>query len=188
MIILTARKRKVIRRRITNKREIARYNKINYKTVHSQEQSVINRMKLVDRDADKLYYFEVDKGHRNGAEIHCIMQDATVFVFNKKSEKFITVLLARTGQIDHYIDDNLYNSEKKDVLDVLYWNADLNQVTGAKEIGSNNPFSEAQLEEYLIEKEFLKTFLNKPKQQQEVSKESKESKLKEPEFGLEMSL
>lgn len=44
----------------------------------------------------------VDKGHENGEEIHVIYNNGVVKVFNARTRKFITVLIARVPQIERY--------------------------------------------------------------------------------------
>lgn len=46
--------------------------------------------------------FEVDRGHKNGPEIHKISDTGIITIFNKNSGKLITKLIARPGQIDRY--------------------------------------------------------------------------------------
>ena len=44
----------------------------------------------------------VNKGHENGAEIHIIYNNGIVKVYNERTCKFITVLIARAPQIERY--------------------------------------------------------------------------------------
>ena len=44
----------------------------------------------------------VDKGHKNGNEIHVIFNNGIVKVYNERTRKFITVLIARVPQIERY--------------------------------------------------------------------------------------
>ena len=44
----------------------------------------------------------VNKGHRNGEEIHVIFNNGIVKVYNARTRKFITVLIARVPQIERY--------------------------------------------------------------------------------------
>lgn len=44
----------------------------------------------------------VNKGHANGAEIHVIYNNGVVKVYNERTRKFITVLIARVPQIERY--------------------------------------------------------------------------------------
>lgn len=44
----------------------------------------------------------VNKGHKNGNEIHVVFNNGIVKIYNEKSGKFITVLIARVPQIERY--------------------------------------------------------------------------------------
>jgi len=44
----------------------------------------------------------VDRGHRNGAEVHIITTTAIILVFNARTKKLITKLIARPNQIKRY--------------------------------------------------------------------------------------
>ena len=44
----------------------------------------------------------VDKKHENGKEIHCITDKGIILIFNYRSEKFITALIARKQQVKRY--------------------------------------------------------------------------------------
>ena len=44
----------------------------------------------------------VDKGHNNGEEIHVIYNNGVVKIYNARTHKFITVLIARIPQIERY--------------------------------------------------------------------------------------
>ena len=44
----------------------------------------------------------VDKGHANGNEIHVIFNNGIVKVYNERTHKFITVLIARVPQVERY--------------------------------------------------------------------------------------
>ena len=50
----------------------------------------------------KLCIFTVDKGHKNGAEIHVITENGIIHIYNKASKKYITGLIARPGQLTRY--------------------------------------------------------------------------------------
>ena len=50
--------------------------------------------------------FIVDKGHRNGPEIHEITDTAIINIYNKRTKKLITRLIARPGQIKRYYNGN----------------------------------------------------------------------------------
>ena len=44
----------------------------------------------------------VDKGHRNGAEVHVISSTGIVTIYNQRTGKLITKLIARPGKIRQY--------------------------------------------------------------------------------------
>lgn len=45
---------------------------------------------------------EIDRGHKNGAEIHKISDTGIITIYNKTSGKMITKLIARPGQLKKY--------------------------------------------------------------------------------------
>ena len=48
----------------------------------------------------------VDRHHRNGPEIHEISDTGIITIFNQRTKKMITQLIARPGQIRRYFTDN----------------------------------------------------------------------------------
>ena len=44
----------------------------------------------------------VNKGHENGEEIHVIFNNGIIKVYNARTHKFITVLIARVPQVERY--------------------------------------------------------------------------------------
>ncbi len=48
--------------------------------------------------------FLVNKGHKNGKEVHCITDKGLILIFNQESKRFITLLFARPAQITRYYD------------------------------------------------------------------------------------
>jgi len=54
---------------------------------------------VIGNDAKLNKGFIVDKGHEKGAEIHLVTTSGCIFVYNKKSRKLITVLIARVNQV-----------------------------------------------------------------------------------------
>ena len=44
----------------------------------------------------------VDKGHANGEEVHVVYNNGVVKIYNERTHKFITVLIARVPQIERY--------------------------------------------------------------------------------------
>ncbi len=44
----------------------------------------------------------VNKGHKNGNEVHIVYNNGVVKIYNERTRKFITVLIARVPQIERY--------------------------------------------------------------------------------------
>lgn len=88
--------------------ELLRY--IDSFTTCGNTSHALNRSKRL-QVAERLIYEEhakvlkiavVDKGHANGDEIHVIYNNGIVKVYNERTHKFITVLIARQPQIERY--------------------------------------------------------------------------------------
>lgn len=59
--------------------------------------------RLISEESAKVYKIAiVDKGHKNGKEVHVIYNNGIVKIYNKNTHKFITVLIAREPQITRY--------------------------------------------------------------------------------------
>ena len=79
-------------------------------TACGQTLHAVNRSKRL-QIAERLIYEEsakvlkiavVNKGHENGNEIHLVYNNGVVKVYNERTRKFITVLIARLPQIERY--------------------------------------------------------------------------------------
>ena len=79
-------------------------------TACGQTSHAVNRSKRL-QVAERLIYEEsakvvkiavVNKGHANGNEIHVIFNNGIIKVYNARTRKFITVLIARVPQIERY--------------------------------------------------------------------------------------
>lgn len=67
----------------------------------------------------RLCVFSVDKGHIKGAEYHVITENAIIHIYNQKSKKYITSLIARPAQLLRYgvdIPQEVLNKAKDHVL------------------------------------------------------------------------
>ena len=58
----------------------------------------------------------VDKGHRNGAELHTITTTGIIIIRNERTHKMITKLIARPGQIRRYFTEITEDIQK--VIDI----------------------------------------------------------------------
>lgn len=57
---------------------------------------------IIEESAKVLKIAIVNKGHENGNEIHVIFNNGIIKVYNARTRKFITVLIARVPQIERY--------------------------------------------------------------------------------------
>ena len=75
------------------------------KTSHALKRSkrlqVAERL-IIEESAKVIKIAVVNKGHANGAEIHVVYNNGVVKVYNERTCKFITVLIARVPQIERY--------------------------------------------------------------------------------------
>ena len=75
------------------------------KTSHAVNRSkrlqVAERL-IIEESAKVCKIALVDKGHKNGNEVHLVYNNGIVKVYNERTRKFITVLIARVPQIERY--------------------------------------------------------------------------------------
>ena len=79
-------------------------------TAGGQTSHVVNRSKrlqiaeqlIIQESAKVVKIAVVNKGHKNGNEIHMVYNNGVVKVYNERTRKFITVLIARVPQIERY--------------------------------------------------------------------------------------
>ena len=57
---------------------------------------------IIEESAKVLKIALVNKGHRNGNEIHLVYNNGIVKIYNANTRKFVTVLIARVPQIERY--------------------------------------------------------------------------------------
>ena len=79
-------------------------------TAGGKTSHVVNRSKrlqiaerlIIEESAKVIKIALVDKGHKNGNEVHLVYNNGVVKVYNERTRKFITVLIARVPQIERY--------------------------------------------------------------------------------------
>ena len=79
-------------------------------TACGQTSHALNRSKrlqiaerlIIEESAKVIKIAVVNKGHENGNEIHVILNNGIIKVYNARTRKFITVLIARVPQIERY--------------------------------------------------------------------------------------
>ena len=79
-------------------------------TACGQTSHVANRSKrlqvaerlIIEESAKVVKIAVVNKGHKNGEEVHVVYNNGVVKIYNERTHKFITVLIARVPQIERY--------------------------------------------------------------------------------------
>lgn len=79
----------------------------------------LNRLEGIDISAEPVDGFiaVVDRGHKNGLEIHAFFSDGTIRIYNYDSHRLITILFARPGQVERIMDDDEYESLPQVILE-----------------------------------------------------------------------
>lgn len=57
---------------------------------------------IIEESAKVVKIAIVNKGHKNGDEVHLIYNNGIVKIYNANTRRFITVLIARVPQIERY--------------------------------------------------------------------------------------
>ena len=57
---------------------------------------------ILEESAKVVKIVIVNKGHKNGNEIHLVYNNGIVKIYNANTRKFITVLIARVPQVERY--------------------------------------------------------------------------------------
>ena len=71
-----------------------------YKSKRYKREQFID--KYLHGDGKVIDSFIVDKGHANGLERHDITDNGIIVIYNAESNKLVTKLIAREGQIKRY--------------------------------------------------------------------------------------
>lgn len=69
-----------------------------YTNDRAKREEIINKI----GQGQEVYTFIIDRGHRNGAEIHAITTTGIINIYNQRTKKLVTKLIARPGQIKRY--------------------------------------------------------------------------------------
>lgn len=68
-----------------------------------------------------IFSAEVDRGHKNGSEIHIVTDTAIIRIYNARTHKHVTDLIARPNQIKRVYNAKGQNAPRW-LLDVAYEN------------------------------------------------------------------
>lgn len=72
---------------------------------YSRDRKERNRLIEMIGEGTTIKSVVMDRGHRNGPEIHEISDTGIITIFNKRTHKMVTKLIARPGQIKRYFDN-----------------------------------------------------------------------------------
>ena len=89
------------------------------------------RERLIEKrlhgDGNIIDGFIVDRGHKHGAEVHSLTDNAVIVVHNLESGKLVTKLIARPEQIERYYSDGREKPpEYNRVMELAKWHESLN--------------------------------------------------------------
>lgn len=93
------------------------------------------RYNLILEDAKPLYFFETFRITDCSRQVHCLLEDATLLVFNKETKVLITIIIPDEDLLDLYLesaDEIETNTESS-----LYKCAKLNVKSGATKVDNN---------------------------------------------------
>ena len=71
-------------------------------TEERQKRLALANQLIISESAKVIQYSICDTEHKNGLEVHVVYNNGIVFIYNLKSRKLVTVLIARIPQIERY--------------------------------------------------------------------------------------
>lgn len=72
-------------------------------SLHYKESRYIRERRIQEiGEGSKYAEFIVDRGHKNGAERHVLTTTGVIIIYNAITNKLVTKLIARPGQIKRY--------------------------------------------------------------------------------------
>ena len=69
-----------------------------YRTDRQEREEIIRQI----GQGNVIGEYTIDKGHKNGPELHKVTDTAIILIYNKRTGKLITKLIARPNQITRY--------------------------------------------------------------------------------------
>lgn len=83
---------------------------LHYSTDRIARENLIRKIGI----GNEIATFTIDRGHKNGPELHTVTSNAIIIVRNAKTNKIVTKLIARPNQIKRYFTNN-----KIDITEIL---------------------------------------------------------------------
>lgn len=89
-------------------------NTTNHINSRSERLKIANAL-IFSEKASLLGYYVIDTGHKNGLEVHAVYNNGVIKIYNLRTLKFITVLIARIGQMKRYPDIEITKTMKRKI-------------------------------------------------------------------------
>ena len=93
-----------------------------YKKQRYRREKIIK--KRMNGDGNIIDGFIIDKGHKDGIEVHSITDTGVIIIHNYNTGKLVTKLIARPQQIERYYKDAGKEAPKW-LLELCQWHQDL---------------------------------------------------------------
>lgn len=101
-------------------REVKQMNTKHYTDDRRLREEVIQK---IIGEGEEFQSFVVDRGHRNGPEIHTITTTGIIIIRNARTNKTVTKLIARPNQIRRYF--NQITEETQKIIDIAFQHTQL---------------------------------------------------------------
>lgn len=89
-------------------------NETNHITKRSKRLQIAN-MLLLTESATLIGCYVIDTGHKNGLEVHAVWNNGIIKIYNLSTSKFVTVLIARVGQMKRYPNVEITKTMKRKI-------------------------------------------------------------------------
>lgn len=86
----------------------------NHITKRSKRLQIAN-MLLLTESATLIGCYVIDTGHDNGLEVHAVWNNGIIKIYNLNTSKFVTVLIARIGQMKRYPNIEMTKTMKRKI-------------------------------------------------------------------------
>lgn len=89
-------------------------NVTNHINSRSERLRIANTL-IFSEKASLIGYYVIDTGHVNGLEVHAVYNNGVIKIYNLRTSKFITVLIARVNQMKRYPNIEITKTMKRKI-------------------------------------------------------------------------
>lgn len=89
-------------------------NTTNHINSRSERLKIANAL-IFSEKASLLGYYVINTGHENGLEVHAVYNNGIIKIYNLRTSKFITVLIARVNQMKRYPNIEITKTMKRKI-------------------------------------------------------------------------